>query len=250
VGFLPLAWNSISIAESPRPYVKHYAGQGLSVQDLRERLLGDLATLRRGAFAGVTLGEKPGRSEEASAPFRSLSELPRLLTELGLLGCGVVLGLEDGMRAEQLLAGWPGVTLISVDLRPAREPDARTEEAEAITRSRRWAEARLAKFGARSETWSMTSREAAVRLPAGSLDFVVIAARFGDREAQEELALWWGKLRPGGVLVGAYYVDEELHGGAHGMRGAVDAFSDARGLTVSVGTEDEPPSWLVGRAPA
>jgi hypothetical protein len=249
VGFLPLAWNSVAASESPRPYVKHYAGQGLSVQDLRECLLDDLATLRRGVLGSTALGARPGPSVRGGPPLRGLSELPRLLTELGLLGCGLVLGL-DGARAEQLLTGWPGLTLISVDPRPADGTGIRSDEAGDTTGSRRWAEARLAKFGTRSEIWSMTGRQAAVRLPAGSLDFVVIDARSVDRPAKEELELWWGKLRPGGVLVGTQYVDEELHGGAFGMRGAVDAFSLARDLTVSVGADDEPPSWLVGRSPA
>jgi hypothetical protein len=238
VRFLPLAWNSISVSESARPFVKHYAGQGLPVAELREHLLDDLAMLRRGSSARPMPGY---RSPDGRPAIQSLSELPGFLAGLGLLGCGVVLDLGDGARAEQLLAGWHGLTLISI------APPADGTGDDAGGRPRRWAEARLAKFGTRSEIWAATTREAAVRLPSGSVDFVFVDPRSGVRSMRDELALWWGKLRPGGVMVGSDYVDEELHGGVVGARAAVDAFCEAQGLPVWVLADQSPPAWLVRR---
>lgn len=184
-------------------------------------------------------GDRAGWSADERPAIRSLSELPRFLSELGLRGLGVVLELGDGARAERLLAGWDGMTLISIAPPSAGGTD------DTGGGLRRWAEARLAKFGTRSEIWKMTTREAAVRLPSGSVDFVFVDPRSGQGSVLDDLALWWGKLRPGGVLAGSDYVGEELHGGVIGARGAVDSFCEARGLAVSVLAEEEPPGWLV-----
>jgi hypothetical protein len=182
-------------------------------------------------------------------------DLPLLLNRRGLLGEGAEIGVRDGTFSERLLDAWRGRRLISVDPwaeAPAEEyvnldnvAQARHDALHASTL------ARLARFGERSAVWRTTGAEAARRLAGGSLDFVYLDARHDQASVREDLADWFGRVRPGGIVAGHDYVDGTFPEGEFGVRSAVDAFFGARGLRVRSTFTDGPwHSWYVLLPPA
>jgi FkbM family methyltransferase len=174
------------------------------------------------------------------------TELPVILNERGLVGCGVEVGVKEGEFSEHLLRHWAGAHLISVDpwledgaeayLDIANVPQAMHEVFYQRTRTR------LAPFGTRSTIRRQTSTEAAERLPHHSLDFVYLDARHDYESVLEDLAAWADKVRPGGILAGHDYLDGNHPAGVFGVKSAVDEFFAARGIAVYSTLLDEP--WL------
>ena len=93
------------------------------------------------------------------------SAFPDVLNALGLLGTGVEVGVKQGEFSEEILAGWHGRRLFSVDawsaaLDPTGAPlidEAGLDHLHEETCHR------SARFGDRSEVWRMSSVEAAER---------------------------------------------------------------------------------------
>jgi hypothetical protein len=178
------------------------------------------------------------------------AELPVLLNERRLFGCGVEIGVQEGRFSEQLLRYWSGRHLVSVDpwltdraenyLDIANVPQQAHDSFYEATRKR------LSRFGSRSSIWRMTSIEAAERIPHHSLDFVYIDARHDYASVLEDLAAWHDKVRPGGIVAGHDYVDGNFAAGVFGVKSAVDAFYAAREIPVHHTLLDEPwLTWLV-----
>lgn len=125
------------------------------------------------------------------------------LTRHGYTGTGVEVGTFSGDFAEPILSKWEG-TLCCVD--PWRhQPDeiyhdtANDCDLEAIYAV---VQVRLGKFGERCRLLRMLSEEAAPLFKDGSLDFVYIDANHKREMAAQDIALWWPKVRHGGVLCG------------------------------------------------
>lgn len=184
----------------------------------------------------------------------SRDELPLILNARDLVGCGVEVGVQEGLYSEHLLRHWCGAHLISVDpwLSDAAEryvdianvPQAAHDARYDATRRR------LAAFGTRSSVWRMTSLEASERIPHHSLDFVYLDARHDRASVLEDLEAWFDRVRPGGILAGHDYLDGVFEAGVFGVKSAVDAFFDERGLAVYATLLDEPwLTWMV-RLPA
>lgn len=177
-------------------------------------------------------------------------ELPILLNERRLFGCGVEVGVQQGEFSETILRYWRGMHLISVDpwledvperyVDIANVPQSRHDELHELTR------ARLAPFGERSTIWRMTSLEAAPRIPRHSLDFVYIDARHDYAAVLEDIDAWFDKVRPGGIVAGHDYIDGSFAAGEFGVKRAVDEFFAARQLPVYSTLLDQPwLTWLV-----
>jgi hypothetical protein len=175
-------------------------------------------------------------------------ELPHLLNRRGLLGCAVEVGVKEGEFSELLLRSWRGRHLISVDPWRAAPDDyrdvANVPQAEHDAYHRQ-TQARLAQFGERSTVWRMTGAEAAARVPHHSLDFAYLDARHDRESVLADLADWFDKVRPGGIVAGHDYVDGELAEGRFGVKRAVDGFFGPRRLRVHVTGEETFPSWIV-----
>lgn len=173
-------------------------------------------------------------------------EFPMVLNGRGLFGCGVEIGVQQGIFSEHLLRHWKGMHLISIDpwledapgsyVDIANVPQAEHENRFQTTCSR------LSTFGSRSSIWRMTSLEAAERVPHHSLDFAYIDARHDYASVLEDLEAWFDKVRPGGIIAGHDYVDGVGPAGEFGVKSAVDEFFGARGLTVHATLNDAP--WL------
>lgn len=178
-------------------------------------------------------------------------DLPRLLNRRGLVGCGVEVGVKAGAFSERLLEGWKGRHLISVDPWAAAEQDDRYVNLDNVAQEihdgfHADAVGRLARFGERSTVWRTTGQEAARRIPHHTLDFVYLDARHDYESVRDDLAQWFPKVRPGGILAGHDYIDGTFVNGDFGVRSAVDEFFAARSLRVRHTFTDSPwDSWFV-----
>ncbi|MEO6444239.1 MAG: class I SAM-dependent methyltransferase [Gemmatimonadaceae bacterium] len=188
------------------------------------------------------------RSTIAFLPTRT--ELPVLLNERRLFGCGAEIGVKEGEFSATILKYWRGRHLISIDPWLEDAPDAYVDIANVPQTQHEHfqaaARARLAPFGDRSSVWRMTSADAAPLVPRHSLDFVYIDARHDYASVLEDLEFWFDKVRPGGIVAGHDYLDGTLPAGDFGVKSAVDAFFFARSLPVCCTLLDQPwLSWLV-----
>ena len=173
-------------------------------------------------------------------------ELPILLNERRLFGCGVEIGVQQGEFSENILRYWRGMHLISVD--PWREdtPENYVDIANVLQPTHELffqaTSKRLAKYGSRSTIWRMTSLEAAPLIPRHSLDFVYIDARHDYPAVMEDLNAWFDKVRPGGIVAGHDYIDGTFPAGEFGVKSAVDEFFYGKQLPVYSTLLDQP--WL------
>lgn len=176
-------------------------------------------------------------------------ELPILFNSRRLLGCGVEVGVQQGIFSESLLDSWCGRHLISID--PWRAAEADYHDAANVPQEDHdafYAEtlARLARFGERSSVWRMYGDEGAERIPHHSMDFVYIDARHDYRSVTSDLSVWIDKVRPGGVICGHDYMDADASDADFGVKAAVDDFFAARSQTVKATLRDLPwRSWYV-----
>jgi hypothetical protein len=92
----------------------------------------------------------------------------------------------------------------------------------------------------RLTTHRRTSVEAARRFEDQSLDFVFIDARHTFEAVCDDLAAWWPKIKPGGLIAGHEYVH------APGVRAAVDAFVARLGLAHAF--RPDRTSWMIYRS--
>lgn len=156
-------------------------------------------------------------------------DLPTLLNSLGLCGCGVEVGVQEGRFSAHILERWHGKRLISVDPWETQDADAYQDIAN-VSQTRhdlyyRRTMARLSRYGERSSIWRTTSEEAAGRVSAASLDFVYLDARHDYESVVADLELWRPALRPGAVFAGHDYLDGTFPKvGEFGVKAAVDEF--------------------------
>jgi len=185
-------------------------------------------------------------------PVRSV--FPEMLNGLGLLGTGVEVGVKLGEFSEQILAGWHGRTLISVDVWSTvleRDPANPVEDQPTLDRIYAKARLRLGPFGDRSQVWRLESTEAAERIDPGSLDFVYIDAQHEREAVEADLAAWRDRVRPGGLLAGHDYYDGWRHGCLYGVKTAVDAMCAEHRLPLACTRFDAPETtWMVRIPPA
>lgn len=176
-------------------------------------------------------------------------ELPQLLERRGLTGRGAEVGVKLGFFSEWLLSHWHGRELVSID--PWREAPGEEYVHLANVAQRQhdlyFAETceRLRPFGSRSTVWRTTGAEGADRIPDRSLDFAYLDARHDHDHDHDsvlaDLADWYPKVRPGGLITGHDYVaDGTYEDGVFGVRSAVLAYFGERGLRVRSSFIDPP----------
>lgn len=186
-----------------------------------------------------------------SIPFvLNRGEIPAILNARGLVAEGAEIGVKHGQFSEFLLDHWKGRVLYSVD--PWREfgrdiyHDNDNVNQKEQDRNFEITSNRLRRFGDRSKLLRMTSEEAAKVIPDASLDFVYLDARHDYASVKEDIAFWYPKVKPGGVIGGHDYLDGMIGDTKFGVKQAVDEFAARYGLTIKV-TRREPvyKSWLV-----
>ncbi|MEO5678220.1 MAG: class I SAM-dependent methyltransferase [Acidimicrobiales bacterium] len=259
VKMLGVEWNSVWPDPAAHPLINHHGGN-IEWADRRGYMLADLARFRRGhppqmgpARQALAEGTPPRTylTHRRPASTMTRADLPELLNERRLLGCGVEVGVFAGEFSARLLNHWRGRQLVSVDPWEATPGDDQLDAgddgvagAELLFETSR---VRLERFGDRSRIWRMTSAEATERLPDGCLDFVYLAVRPDEESVRHELELWLPKVRPGGIVAGHHYVTPDLPEDAAGpgVKAAVDSFFGTRGRRVHVTGEPTFPSWIV-----
>jgi predicted O-methyltransferase YrrM len=91
----------------------------------------------------------------------------------------------------------------------------------------------------------MTSEEAAEAFEARSLDFVYIDAQHHYEAVKRDIALWWPKVKPGGILAGHDYLDGTREQSEFGVKSAVDEFVEEHDLSLRISNEPSWRSWFV-----
>ena len=175
---------------------------------------------------------------------------------------GVEVGVKDAFFSDILL-GRTGAnfTLFMVDPWMSQKNYADLVETAFGTgdETYRKAKARVAEYGPRAVVVRQTSADAAPRFANHSLDFVYLDARHDYAAVLEDLAVWWPKLAPGGLMSGHdfYYANDTCvrrsgqdwtlqADGTHswkGVRGAVEDFFAARPTTMPLSQAN----WKMGR---
>jgi hypothetical protein len=158
-------------------------------------------------------------------PLKSRDQLPQLLTRLGLTGWGAEIGVSNGFYSDTILSGSRLERLFSIDLwcSPMIWWEQLTTPSEYIS-----AVNRLFRYGVRSVIIKMASLEATRLFPEQSLDFIYIDATHDYEGVKADLAAWWPKLKPGGIMAGHDYADD------CGVPRAVNEFVAAHGLALAV----------------
>ena len=180
-------------------------------------------------------------------------EIPAILNRRGLVGDGAEIGVKLGKFSDYLLGSWKGAKLISIDPWLEAEPEEYVDRANVPQDQHqqfyRQTCKRLEKYGGRSQIWRLTSVDGAARVPDGSLDFVYIDARHDYDSVMEDLAAWFPKVKPAGIIAGHDYADGVFPQGVFGVKRAVDEFFAARGHRVHCTDGRQPAemfaSWIV-----
>jgi hypothetical protein len=124
-----------------------------------------------------------------------------------LLRAAVEIGTHRGEFAERFLQGWAGHGVLHcvdpwIDGEKGifDQPDAwgnRGEDyAECLRRLQPWIDK------GRAVILKMTSAEAVLQFRDGSLDFIYIDGNHRRPHVDEDLRLWWPKVKPGGIFAG------------------------------------------------
>jgi hypothetical protein len=182
---------------------------------------------------------------------RGRDGLGEWMTSRGLVLRGVEVGTHLGEFAETILLSWPGV-LVCVD--PWESAPFYDHQIQYL-----WGEGsreshydqcreRLARFGERAVLLKETSERAAAGIPDDSLCFAYIDANHERKFVEQDIQIWWRKIRPGGVLCGHDFVMCG-HTPDWGVNTQPAVFSHAslvqRDVRVIVEEGEHPWSWMI-----
>lgn len=178
---------------------------------------------------------------DMSREIRRREDFGDLLNRRGLTGSAVEIGTHLGEFAEQILLQWQGKMLYCVDPWQDRLPDyddpiaPRDRQADY-----RAAIKRLAPYGDHCELIRMLSHDAASCFENESLDFVYIDGNHAYPFVKQDIADYWPKVKPGGILAG-HDLDHEW---AKTVRVAVEQFLMAHNKRAFVVLGDAQ-SWYI-----
>jgi len=155
-------------------------------------------------------------------------------------GNGSVTGVELGVRRASLttylLANFPNLSLIAVDLW-AESPE--IEETHPHEENYRKTLAALEPFGDRAKILRMLTTEAAGEVEDKSVDFVYIDGNHKYPFVKRDIELYYPLVRSGGVLGG-----HDFDGGSYNVVRAVSEFVDEHGLRLN-GSDTDCDWWVV-----
>jgi hypothetical protein len=172
-----------------------------------------------------------------------------LLNKLGLTGNAVEIGVGHGDFSKALLDTWKGHKIYLVDpWKHIREGYidianvSNKEQEKALAECK----AKLEVYENRYEIIRATSEEAVIKFSDGFFDFVYIDANHAFKHVEQDIKLWYPKVKKGGVLAGHDYVPDTLNKyGLFGVKSAVDNFAKQYNYKVELTTLDDSPSWFI-----
>lgn len=228
------------------------------------------------AAAAQAAGGEPERGRpgvcvnRALLPPKSRLDLGELLEQEGAK-TGAELGVQRGEFSKEILQQWAGCERYTmVDLWRQQENYEEAANVDDAKQEANYQAAQLAvaPWAAKTHLLRMKTSEAAGQVEDASLDFVYIDARHDYCGCSEDIALWWPKVKPGGIMAGHdymtakeildYHPNEDWGLCENGTRnegavvGAVANFALQQGLTVAVTYKEWElglpyASWLVRR---
>lgn len=166
-----------------------------------------------------------------SSPLSSRGQFGAFLTERGLTGTAVEIGTHRGEFADALLRTWPVGMLWCVD--PWACPPGYDEQVKFLWGGTQQdafdhCSKHLRKYYAgRFELIRMRSEDAVSKFHEGTLDFVYVDGDHRYEQVLQDLAWWWSKVKPGGILAGHDFVQPgEGHSWAGQVQKALFKFAD------------------------
>lgn len=189
--------------------------------------------------------------ETDTGPHLEARELfPHLLNQLGLTETGAEIGVKEGLFSEHLLQHWNGRLLYSID--PWRYyPNSEYRDSANVSQAEqdalyRTTVKKLMPYAARSVIWRLTSKEAADLIPDNSLDFCYLDADHSFHAVRQDIQMWCGKVKTGGIIAGHDYIPDGTYSfGTFGVRSAVTEFVRARTVDLFLSKEKMFASWFV-----
>lgn len=154
----------------------------------------------------------------------------------------VEVGVGSGALSEALLRGVPDLFLWMVDSWTCPTSGTRKTQATYDT-ARRQAERRTEFAEERRRILHQTSVSAADSLVDGGFGLVFIDADHRYEAVKADIAAWWSKVSPGGILSGHDYRSPRNGAGGWGVQRAVDEFVAAQGLAL----EHRETVWIVSK---
>lgn len=148
------------------------------------------------------------------SPIRSRSDLGSMLRALKIHGRAAELGVLSGKYTTTLLEGWQSGCdeYVQVDAWTPMKKYLDKNNAGSATHLRRKAAARTALHAAVKAGWARSGHQChnytdvcAARYPDGYFSFVYVDARHDYKGVMRDLALWWPKLKLGGLMAGHDY---------------------------------------------
>jgi len=176
---------------------------------------------------------------------KTRTEFASLLCDFGLTGYAAEVGVAEGYFSFHLLDHWPGMVYMidpwevqnvpGYSVHGELDQDARFER---VTRA-------AAKYHGRAQLLRQTSAMAALSFRDEDMDFVYLDANHSLESAREDIALWWPKVKRGGVFAGHDYLAGEINGVHYGVKTAVDEFVSKNPSVLRVTGEKDWPSWWI-----
>ena len=179
-------------------------------------------------------------------PIKNRKDLPILLRILNSNGKGAEVGVLWGAFSKILLENSKLSTLYMIDpwmpqsMKNYKDGSNASEDENEIRYQKVVNE--FQPYGSRSEILRLNSEEAAEKFQQETLDFVYIDANHSYEAVQQDIQLWWPKVKLRGIISGHDYFD----GGRYdfGVKSAVDEFVSKTNQQLFV-IEQDWPSWYI-----
>ena len=174
-----------------------------------------------------------------------------MLSEMNLTGIGVEVGTYLGEFSEVILDNSRLSHLYSIDswqdLTGTKYEDVGNHTYQEHMMHKAQAVKRLSKYNGRNSILHMFSAQAVERFEDCSLDFVYIDAHHTYESCSEDIALWFPKVRVGGVFAGHDYIDDGFWDDRSffGVKRAVNEFIEREQQTLHLTDEEQWRSWYV-----
>lgn len=146
-----------------------------------------------------------------SKMIQSRDHFPIWLTENGLTGIGVEVGVYYGQNAEHILKNWPGVKLYGVDPYINYPKEEYLDGCNLVKLEEAMAHALeiVKPFGEKFKLLRMPSIEAITEFEDDSCDFVYLDGNHDYEHVIQDINAWYEKVKIGGVLGGHDYYERE-----------------------------------------
>ena len=170
-----------------------------------------------------------------------------VLNKMGLTGLGVEVGVAFGENAEIILdtCNLKALWLVdSWDYVPNENPKGYADAIKDWDGCLEYCKAKLKRFGLRAVICQDTSVERAKCFDDNSIDFVYIDANHMRPYIDNDLKVWFDKVKVGGIFGGHDYHMVNRPDYVCEVKAAVDEFFEGKGYTLHI-TDDSDPSWYI-----